>query len=227
MLLNAFLDPVFLAFLLKAVNRAFTDGKEKLLYYDIELCLKTLFWLHFYCCSPTALFDKKVRKAYGPASDLSEELWKRFMKGISYDTEGQHYGAHFKSTMTMDHVLADASTSAWKNSVNMLFNPSTLCSLDDDHLHLRAKRNAALGLVRKHNPHKGYGPDQHVCTSVGTNCILAAQVESKSTGLNACMQNLLDVIAHGSKDNTVNHDIALDRGYSSINNVNKCAMVGL
>ena len=42
------------------------------------------------------------------------------MKGISYDTEGQHYGAHFKSTMTMDHVLADASTSAWKNSVNML-----------------------------------------------------------------------------------------------------------
>ena len=109
------------------------------------------------------------------------------MKGISYDTEGQHYGAHFKSTMTMDHVLADASTSAWKNSVNMLFNPSTLCSLDDNHLHLRAKRNAALGLVRKHNPNKGYGPDQHVCTSVGTNCILAAQVESKSTGLNACM----------------------------------------
>ena len=151
------------------------------------------------------------------------------MKGISYDTEGQHYGAHFKSTMTMDHVLADASTSAWKNSVNMLFNPSTLCSLDDDHLHLRAKRNTALGLVRKHNPHtcKGYGPDQHVCTSVGTNCILAAQVESKSTGLNACLQNLLDIIAHGSKDNTLNHDIALDRGYSSIDNVNRCAMVGL
>ena len=70
-----------------------------------------------------------------------------------------------------------------------------------------------------------------MCTSVGTNCILAAQVESKSTGLNACMhacmQNLLDIIAHGSKDNTVNHDIALDRGYSSIDNVNKCAMVGL
>ena len=156
MLLNTFLDPVFLAFLLKAVNRAFTDGKEKLSYYDIEICSKTHFWLHFYRCSPTALLDKKVRKAYGPASDLSEELWKMFMKGISYDTEGQHYGAHFKSTMTMDHVLADASTSAWKNSVNLLFNPSTLCSLD---LHLRAKRNAALGLVRKHNPHKGYGPD--------------------------------------------------------------------
>ena len=103
----------------------------------------------------------------------------------------------------------------------MLFNPSTLCSLDDDHLHLRAKRNAALG---KHNPHKGYGPDQHVCTSVGTNCILAAQVESKSTGLNACM---LDTITHGSKDNTVNHDITLDRGYSSIDNVKRCAMVGL
>ena len=66
MLLNTFLDPVFLAFLLKAVNRAFTDGKEN---YDIEICLKTLFWLHFYCCSPTALFDKKVRKAYGPASE--------------------------------------------------------------------------------------------------------------------------------------------------------------
>ena len=89
------------------------------------------------------------------------------------------------------------------------------------------KGNAALGLVRKHNPPKGYGPDQHVCTSVGTNCILAAQVESKSTGLNACMQNLLDIIAHGSKDNTVNHDIALDKGYSSIDNVNRCAMVGL
>ena len=92
MLLN-----VFLAFLLKAVNCAFTDGKEKLSYYDIEICLKTHFWLHFYRCSPTALLDKKVRKAYGPASDLSEELWKMFMKGISYDTEGQHYGAHFKS----------------------------------------------------------------------------------------------------------------------------------
>eukprot|EP00731_Ephydatia_muelleri_P016490 Em0009g914a len=58
----------------QAVNHAFTDGKEKLSYYDIEICLKTLFWLHFYRCSPTALFDKKVRKAYGPASDLSEEL---------------------------------------------------------------------------------------------------------------------------------------------------------
>lgn len=149
------------------------------------------------------------------------------MNGISYDTAGQHYGAHFRSTMTMDHELVDARTSTWKNSVNMLFNPSTLCSLDDDHLHLRTKRNAALRLVHKHNPHKGYGLDQHVCTSVGTNCILAAQVESKSTGLNACMQNLLDIIAHGSKDNTVNHDIALDRGYSSIDNINKCAMVGL
>ena len=74
MLLNKFLDPVFLAFLLKAVNRAFIAGKEKLSYYDIEICLKTLFWLHFYCYSPTAFFDKKVRIAYGPASDLSEEL---------------------------------------------------------------------------------------------------------------------------------------------------------
>ena len=33
MLLNAFLDPVFLAFLLKAVNCALTDGTEKLSYY--------------------------------------------------------------------------------------------------------------------------------------------------------------------------------------------------
>ena len=33
MLLNAFLDPVFLAFLLNAVNCALTDGKEKLSYY--------------------------------------------------------------------------------------------------------------------------------------------------------------------------------------------------
>ena len=41
------------------------------------------------------------------------------------------------------------------------------------------------------------------------------------------MQNLLDIIAHGSEDNTVNHNIALDRGYSSIDNVNKYAMVGL
>ena len=69
---------VFLAFLLKSVNRAFTDGKEKLSYYDIEICLKTLFWLHFYRCSPAAFFDKKVRKAYGPASDLSEELYEGY-----------------------------------------------------------------------------------------------------------------------------------------------------
>ena len=62
MFLNAFLDPVFLAFLLKAVNRAFTDGKEKLSYYDIEICLKTLFWLQFYHCSPTAFFDKRLGK---------------------------------------------------------------------------------------------------------------------------------------------------------------------
>ena len=59
-----------------------------------------------------------------------------------------------------------------------------------------------------------------MCTSVETNCILAAHVESKSTGLNAGMQNLLKIIAHGSKDNTVNHDISID-------SVNKCAMVGL
>ena len=41
-------------------------------------------------------------------------------------------------------------------------------------------------------------------------------MESKSTRLNACMQNLLDIIAHGSKDNTVNHDIALDKAIAQL-----------
>lgn len=67
MLLNAFLDPVFLAFLLKAVNCAFTDGKEKLSYYDIDICLKTLYSGYISIAArPLPCLKKRLEKPMDP-----------------------------------------------------------------------------------------------------------------------------------------------------------------
>ena len=60
LLLNLFLPPTFVLKLQAALNRAYVGTNDVLSLADIEQCLKTLFLIHFYKCSPTTFFDEET-----------------------------------------------------------------------------------------------------------------------------------------------------------------------
>ena len=60
LLLNLFLPPTFVLKLQAALNRAYVGTSDVLSLADIEQCLKTLFLIHFYKCSPTTFLMKRT-----------------------------------------------------------------------------------------------------------------------------------------------------------------------
>ena len=70
LLLNLFLPPTFVLKLQAALNRAYVGTNDVLSLADIEQCLKTLFLIHFYKCSPTTVFYEENHSVYPMAREL-------------------------------------------------------------------------------------------------------------------------------------------------------------
>ena len=69
LLLNLFLPPTFVLKLQAALNRAYVGTNDVLSLADIEQCLKTLFLIHFYKCSPTFFYEEN-HSVYPMAHEL-------------------------------------------------------------------------------------------------------------------------------------------------------------
>ncbi|KAL5497317.1 hypothetical protein EMCRGX_G013776 [Ephydatia muelleri] len=140
-----------------ALNRAYVGTSDVLSLADIEQCLKTVFLIHFYNCSPTTFFDEENHPM---ARELDYPVWKRFLHGLSYSPNKEQFGEMWGEAMLYDSSITFAA------------------SADDDQLQLRSILNATEGLTRKHNPRKRYGPQQDVWCSFATGAVISAHVIS-------------------------------------------------
>ena len=100
----------------------------------------------------------------------------------------------------------------------------TIASMDDDQLQLRSNLLALVGIIRKHNPAKRFGPVQDLVGAYGTgavfagNLIAAGQSAHDSFGVTLKFMSELHSV--------LNIKLCMDRGYSGTQNVNAAAKAG-
>ena len=70
-----------------------------------------------------------------------------------------------------------------------------MSSLDEDHLRLRSKTHATLGLMRKHDPCRGHGADHHGIASVGANCIVAGEIKIAGEGIKKSLDQIIPMLS--------------------------------
>jgi len=197
---------------------------------ELNIFLNVLFLLHRTGASPSDFFSelKRGKKSqFGEYPELvgAEEIYGRCMSGLSY-SEHAHDGMTWAESQNFDRTLHDAATALWTNASSIFFHPSvTIVSLDDDQLRLRSMILALLGITRKHNPAKCYGPVQDVVCSFGTGAAIAGHLassrETSSDSFAACIGLISD--PHGG---CVSNHFSADRGYSNLTNVGASADVG-
>ncbi len=231
--MNIFLVAPFLMKMRDAINRAFATSStadQQLSLSDIQLCICMLLAMHVYRCSPESFFSVFGGAAYKLKGN--ETLWKRFMKGLSFMSNGATI-EHWNESQNYDQVITKAANDLWPNCVKIFFQKDvTIISADDDQLQLRSVLNAVAGVTRKHNPCKRYGPQNDVFASFGTGGIICSHVissgQSEAISFEHCIVNLGQAvsISHALQQ-LYNNMIFLDRGYSGYVNTSLTAKIGL
>ena len=110
---NLLLLAQFLTLLLEAINRPpgndvpFDAG-------NLEDCFNILLLTSRYRCSPSDFFSEVKHGAesqYGPHEKLAglENMFSRFLQGLSYASNTEHRGNQWAESQTFDHNIADAA----------------------------------------------------------------------------------------------------------------------
>ena len=119
--------------------------------------------------------------------------------------------------MKLDNSFTEGIDMTWKVTVEILFLDSTMLSLDDDHFRLRSKVCAALGLMRKHDPQKGYVPDHHGVYIECSNCVITGWIESDGEGIRKSIEKMIRLLNkrmsehHGATVNQFHLNFSSDR----------------
>ena len=96
--------------------------------------------------------------------------------------------------------------------------------MDDDQLQLRSILLALVGIIRKHNPAKRFGPIQDLVGAFGTGAMFAGNLvaggQSAQDSFEATLKFMSDLHP------VLNIMLAMDRGYSQTHNVNEAAKAG-
>lgn len=96
----------FLFKLLNAVNRALPEALQLTL-QSLENSIKVLLFLHLFKCSPSSFFRNKFLK--DQSKNYDQNLFGRFLKGISYSKKNEFAGDHWQKSQKYDSTITNAA----------------------------------------------------------------------------------------------------------------------
>jgi hypothetical protein len=156
-ILNIFIDPM-VPVIVNAVNASAVSNNETIQQEDAIHFILCIIALHFYTETPTNFFE--LKDAYLLAKNLNYEKFKKVLDGLNNKRQSNNDSSEilWDQPFMEDPSIREGEEAMFKVNRQFFIQNKSILSADDDHLRLSKKDSEDIGLPRKNNLDKAFGP---------------------------------------------------------------------
>jgi hypothetical protein len=204
------------------------SSKGKVSNKDAAHFIRCLIALSIYRVSPNKFFSKK--HLFPLAKDLNENLFKKVYNRLNSPrkSDNQDSTIYWDKPFTEDPSIRDGEESITRINRQFFLTDISILSTDDDHLRLSSSECEDIGLPRKNNPKKAFGPVSTGIVSLTSGITLATRIAGRGEKDLATMQILCQSLFNKQLADQVetNNLFAMDRGYLSASMIKYIDSIG-
>ena len=226
-IISLFVSPL-IPVIISAVNVTAASNLETIGIDEAINFIRCLIALSYYRVTQTVLFGKK--HVFPLASTLNEDQFKKVMNGLKSKPQSTNNDSEvmWDRPFSEDPSIRKGEEAMVKINREFFLPSKSILSTDDDHLRLSASDCENIGLPRKNNPKKDFGPVATCVVSLTSGISLASRIagrgETDVQTIRILCRNLFNKELPEQVDAT--NMFAMDRGYLSIDMIDYITSIG-
>jgi hypothetical protein len=226
-IISLFVSPL-IPVIISAVNAAAATNEETIGINEAINFIRCLIALSYYRVTQSVLFEKS--HVFPLASTLNEDDFKKVMNGLKSKPQSMNDDSEimWDRPFMEDQSIRKGEEAIVKINREFFLPNKSILSTDDDHLRLSAIDCENIGLPRKNNPKKAFGPVATCVVSLTSGISLASRIAGRGENdvqtIRILCRNLFNKELPEQVD--ASNMFAMDRGYLSIDMIDYITSIG-
>ncbi len=226
-IMNLFLSPL-VTVIVRAANASAISSSEKINNDDAANFIRCLIALSIYRVTPSKFFQK--HRLFPVSKELNKNQWQKVFYRLKQKSQlvNEDSEIFWDKPFTEDPSIREGEESMGRVNRQFFLPDVSILSTADDHLRLSSSDCEGIGLPRKNNPKKAFGPVSTGIVSLTTGITLANRIagrgESDVDTIKILCQNLFNKpLANQVETSNL---FAMDRGYLSASMIDYIDSIG-